>query len=181
MWGAYVKGLHQTGGVGGDSRGMSDHPVCKWLLMICVQHQIIGDGIGLDHAVFMAIFRNVGHAARCQLPWRCLGDICPLEDDAASHRMPEPRQRFDQLRLAIALDPAIPRISPACTASDTPATAGFPRSSRTSRSHTRGLPRQRSHAVVAPCAWARHRQPSTRQAGIPWSRLAQGAHDPTMA
>ena len=49
----------------------------------------------------MAIFRNVRHAASRQLPWCCLGNIGSLEDDAASHRVPEPRQRFDQLCPAV--------------------------------------------------------------------------------
>ena len=101
---AYVKGLYQAGRVRGNGSGMPDHPVCKRRLIIRVQHEIIGNGIALDHAMFMAIFRNVRYTACCQLPWRCPGDVGPVEDDAASHRVPEPRQRFDQLRLPIALD-----------------------------------------------------------------------------
>jgi len=104
MRSAYVKGLHEVGRVGGDGSGMPDHPVCKRLLIVGVQHEIIGNGIALDHPMFMAVFRNMRHTACGQLPWRCLGDVGPLEDDAASHRVPEPRQRFDQLRLPVALD-----------------------------------------------------------------------------
>ena len=62
---AYVKGLHEAGRVGGNGGGIPDHPVGKRLLIIRVQHEIIGNGIALDHPMFMAIFRNVRHAACC--------------------------------------------------------------------------------------------------------------------
>jgi hypothetical protein len=61
----YVKGLHEAGRVGSDGVGIPDHPVGKRPLIIRVQHEIIGNGIALDHAVFMAIFRNVRHTACC--------------------------------------------------------------------------------------------------------------------
>src|SRR4029453_13555534 len=55
---AYVKGVHQAGGGGGDGGAMSHHTAGKRPLIIRVQHQVVDDSKGLDHAVFMAIFRN---------------------------------------------------------------------------------------------------------------------------
>jgi hypothetical protein len=85
---AHIKGVHQAGGVGGDGGAMPHHTACKKVGDGRAQHEIIGDAIGLDHPVFMAIFRNVGHAAFGQLPWRGAGDIYPVQCDAASHWVP---------------------------------------------------------------------------------------------
>jgi hypothetical protein len=46
------------------------------------------------------------------------------------------RHRVDQLGLAVAVDPAMPTISPARTSNETPRTFSMPRSSKTCRSST---------------------------------------------
>src|SRR5215471_19365419 len=48
----YIKGLHQTRGMGRDGHGLSHHTMRKRPAIIRIEYKVVGDGIALNHAVF---------------------------------------------------------------------------------------------------------------------------------
>src|SRR5213593_4640256 len=65
----YIKGLHQTRGMGSDGHSMSHHAARKRPVIIRIEHKVVGDGIALNHAVFITVFRNVCYTAFGELSW----------------------------------------------------------------------------------------------------------------
>ena len=86
---------------------------------------------GADEAVLAAVLGHVTDAEVDDLARGCVGDVATGDHHAARALRSHPHERLDQLSLAVALDPAMPNTSPACTSRSRSATVVTPRSSST--------------------------------------------------
>jgi hypothetical protein len=101
--GADVVALHQVAGLLVDLPGLADEPAGEGLVGVGVEHQVVGDGERLDHAVLVAVLGHVAHAPLVDLAGVQTGDVLTVELDGAGLLGPHAGDGLDQLALAVAL------------------------------------------------------------------------------
>ena len=102
---ADVELLDQPGGQLTDRRLATEEPLREWLLVVAVEHHVVGDREGTDQPVAIAVLGHVADAEIGDGPRVRAGDVVVAEHDGAGHRRPHAGDRLDELSLAVALDP----------------------------------------------------------------------------
>ena len=103
-WRAHVIAEARRGGAGVDPLPVDLHAGGDAVIIIAVQHHVLGDGEIADHARFVAILGNMRDAHAVALAHARAGDVPSGESDLAGGHRRQSGDGLDKLGLAIALD-----------------------------------------------------------------------------